>query len=145
LKISYLALATVPFVSQLLEERKPVLSLSDTRLIVSISVLYFANLALALANLIYDWQCPPVVKRFASPNDLYREMLEIASVQERVYPEDAWDGSLEHTRKAYEDARQSKCPARAACTVLFAVSLAGWFYTIADRSIAVVQFAAGAS
>jgi hypothetical protein len=96
LKVSYVALALIP----LLTSHNRVSQWLGFE-VWSLGVVYFANLFLALANLIYDIACPVVVQRFASPNDLYLEMLKIAKLSLQLYPDDNFNASLSHSRDKY--------------------------------------------
>lgn len=132
LKVSYAVLLVVPILS---EHDKLVRFLGlELWLLV---VLFVASLSLALANLAYDIWCPTIVKRFASPNDLYARMLEIADLSRRLSSGDNFDASLQHCKDAYGAAAQSRSIARWACTVFFLLSGAGFAAIFSYRTYVV--------
>ncbi len=142
LKASYVVWAIVPFVSQ---QRWLVaaMGLSTWQL----AEVYFATVFLAVANLIYDLMCPPIVKRFASPNDLYSKMLEMRELSVRLYPEDQFEASLSHCRAAYLRKTDANPLSRCVCSILF-LAAAGLFAVILlHRSFVVLGalFAQGAA
>ena len=134
LKVSYVVWAVIPFISQQ-GWLVTAMGLSTWQL----AEVYFASIFLAAANLVYDLACPPIVKRFASPNDLYSKMLEMRELSVRLYPEDHFEGSLSHCKNAYNEKRKSAPIPRCACAVLF-VAAAGLFGVILlHRTIIVVM------
>jgi hypothetical protein len=80
---------------------------------------FFANLFLAIANLIYDIWCPAIIKRFDSPNDLYERMLQIKKLSAGLYPLDRFQASLRHCKDAYAAASVRKPLARWCCTASY--------------------------
>lgn len=136
LKVSYLVLLVVPLLS------------AHQALIDALGVphwfaatLFLASLSLALANLVFDIWCPTIVKRFASPNDLYERMLQIRRLSFWLYPDDLFDASLEHCKAAYNAESKSLCFARWACTILFFISAAAFLVVFAYRTWLVFQLA----
>jgi len=117
LKVSYVVLVIAPFLSTH-KELIQLLGLPGWL----VATLFLASFSLALANLVYDIWCPTIVKRFASPNDLYAKMLEIRKVSVLLYPNDDFDASLEHCKTAYDSQSRSRWFARWMCTILFVVS-----------------------
>src|SRR5215472_3191197 len=71
LKVSYVALAAAPFLTKFREIGR-FLALYDDKVVLAS---FFGGIFLASANLIYDIFCPTVIKRFDSPNTLYKEIL----------------------------------------------------------------------
>ena len=114
LKVSYAALIAVPFLAA--HNAVPRLLGFEVWFLAAI---YFASLFLGLANLLYDIGCPPIVKRFPSPNDLYEKMLEIRARCAALYPNDGFDASLEHCKTAYKDASVSNPTMRYLCTFFY--------------------------
>lgn len=128
-KISYVALLLLPWVSRIAEYLR-----TDGYTYFYIGAIYFGDLFLALANLVYDIRCPAVVKRWESPNDFYIKMLEVSSKQQQCYPQDAWVGDLEHSKQAYLQFAYSRPVSRLVCMLLYAFGLILLSYVTADRS-----------
>lgn len=121
LKISYLALAIIPLIAKTSIEGGRIVAVLGLE-IWFLSVVFFASLSLALANLLYDIFCPVVVKRFASPNDLYAAMLEIRKVSIELYRGADFRADLKHCTDAYKEYSVSRKPARVACSVAYILS-----------------------
>lgn len=119
LKVSYVALAILPFATNFIDWLE-VLGFTKTQLF----CLYFSSLSLALANLLYDVFCPPIIKRFESANDLYRDMLSIKKVSRIVYPNDEFCGEYEHAVTAYDRANKAKVIVYGITFLLFFMALA---------------------
>lgn len=96
LKVSYFALVAIPFASNFVGILE---GIGFSRL--QMMMLYFSSFSLAIANLLYDVFCPPIIKRFESPNDLYRDMLTIKEKSVAVYPNDKFIGDYKHAVDAY--------------------------------------------
>lgn len=133
LKVSYLALALIP----LLTSHNKVSQWLGFE-IWSLGVVYFASLFLALANLIYDIACPALVKRFASPNDLYLEMLKIRKLSFQLYPEDDFKASLAHSKYKYLEDSNSTQYMRIICFIFYLVAGGLFFIFFAYRSYIVI-------
>ena len=124
LKVSYAVWVVVPFLTRqgwLIDA----LNIGKWQL----AEVYFATVFLAIANLVYDLGCPPIIKRFASPNDLYSKMLEMRALSVRLYPEDQFRASYSHCESAYLKKTDSGPRLRAVCSVFF-VTAAGLFAVI---------------
>ena len=117
LKAAYIALAVVPFltkhavVTQYLEIPRWYLA-----------TIFFGSVFLAVANLIYDIRCPTIVKRFASPTELYRERLEIKLLSLQAYPTDDFNAQVEHCTESYRSESKARPLGRFLCSVLYNVS-----------------------
>src|SRR5687767_5738717 len=96
LKVSYISLIALPFISSF-QEFLDFLGLS--RFIQFCT--FFASFLLALANLAFDIGCPVIIRRFDSPNDLYRSMLEIKTFSHFNYPEDKFNATFDHCKNSY--------------------------------------------
>ncbi|MFQ1701689.1 hypothetical protein ACJ5NV_13965 [Loktanella agnita] len=114
LKVSYLVLFLVPVTARY-DAVTEALGLYNWVMIAS----FFSSLCLAVANLIYDIFCPVIVKRFASPNDMYFEMLKIKEKSASLYPQDKFDACLEHCQKSYFHFSESSGRAGKICAILF--------------------------
>lgn len=132
LKVSYLVLLIAPLLSKH-EAIAQTLGLAQWL----VATLFTASFSLAIANLAYDIWCPTIIKRFASPNDLYARMLEIRELSTRLYPGDTFDASLNHCTTAYESASQSRSLARWICTVLFILSGIAFAVILVYRALVV--------
>ncbi len=104
---------------------------------------FFSSVSLALANLLYDIRCPAIVKRFASRNDLYSEMLRIKQLSAAIYPDDKFDGSLDHCTKAYSREASSFPWSRLTCTWMFILSGALFLIVLTYRVYLMLRFAFG--
>lgn len=134
LKISYAALALIPFLTR----HDQVSSLLGFEVWLLVTV-YFANLSLAIANLIYDIECPILIRRFESPNDLYLSMLTIRNLSVKLYPDDNFDGSIDHCKRRYMQDSKSKPILRALCFVFYLSSAILFLLFFLNRSYIVVR------
>ena len=133
LKASYAAFVAVPFLAKT-DLMRDTLGFNN----VVLASGYFAFLLLAVANLVYDLACPAIVKRFASPNDLYREMLVIKNMARRAYPCDNFEGSLSHCITAYRNAAKKSNFLRSVATVTFLAAGTSMAILVVERTIAVI-------
>lgn len=133
LKVSYVALAVVPIVA---ESRLLSWVGGDKSVLFAV---FFGSLFLALANLLYDIFCPVIVKRFASPNDFYKAMLEIRDLSDRLYPNDDFKAFLAHCGKRYRDDAAVHPHIRAWCANLFLLSGVLLGYVVLHRATLVVM------
>jgi hypothetical protein len=126
LKVSYPVLALTPFISQYREISKLLHIYNNSVTLAA----FFASLFLAGANLLYDVFCPVIVKRFDSPNTLYKEMLDIKLRSIIAEPDDKFDASLEHCKRAYNEFAEAKPIMGIACSLcyLFAIALFGYVF-----------------
>jgi hypothetical protein len=129
LKVSYPVLALTPFISEY-KQISEFLRLYNNKIVLST---FFASLALALANLLYDIFCPPIVKRFDSPNTLYKEMLDIKIRAQLAEPADAFDASIDHCKSAYNTFAAAKPIFGAICAILYLISIALFGFVASDR------------
>ena len=72
LRVSYLAIAFVPLLARA-EDLIEQLAISKTILAVS----YFGSVFLMSSTFLYDAFCPVVVKRFESPNDYFKSLVDL--------------------------------------------------------------------
>jgi len=132
LKVSYIALVAIPLASHF----PPVFRFGGPYFF---PALYFGNLMVALASLLYDIFCPIIIKRFASRNDLYDKMLDIAAKQQQLYPADNWIGTLQHSDEAYKGAAMSGPIKAFLCFLFYLLGFVLLGYVIFERSTAVVR------
>lgn len=134
LKVSYVALAMIPFVKPIIQ------SLAAYGLDPSMAArTYFAALSLAVANLIYDISCPSIIKRFESPNDLYERMLGIKLLSAAMYPKDMFEADIEHCVRAYKRAARATPAARFAVALLLATAGILLGLLILERTVSVAN------
>jgi hypothetical protein len=134
LKVSYPVLALTPFISEYKEISK-ILHIYNNRITLAA---FFASLFLAIANLIYDVFCPVIVKRFDSPNTMYKEMLDIKIRSILGHPSDSFDASLDHCKEAYNAFAVSRPIFGAICACSYMASVALFAYIFIDRVSVVV-------
>lgn len=119
LKVSYVVLVLVPFVA-LLQHEATWLPEGIKHMPLIFKLLYFSSLLLSLAHMIYQGWCPPIIKRFDSPNDLYHELLKIKALQSQYLPRDQeYDFDITHCRKNYQNYNYRYWFARSACGVFY--------------------------
>jgi hypothetical protein len=99
-----------------------------------LAAVFFGSLFLAVANLIYDAVCPTIVKRFASPNDLYKEMLCIGQMSRTLYSTDSFDASLDPCKTAYTNASNEHPNWRFICRTLYVAASVLFAIVFAYRS-----------
>jgi hypothetical protein len=135
LKISYLALAATPFLTKFKAIGR-YLNLYDTDIILAT---FFAGILLGAANLLYDIKCPVIIKRFDSPNDLYKDMLQIKALQLTTYPNDAFQADYEHCRSAYRRLAVSDRAYGISCAILYGFSALLFLFILLDRIVTVIK------
>ena len=131
--MSYIALAAIPIISKIITY----FNLRSEYLF--FAALYFGSLFFAVGNLMYDLFCPIVIKRFASPNDLYDKMLDITAKQKTFYPDDEWDGSYEHSVSAYNKFNLSKPFFCHISALLYSIGILLLVFVLFERSKLVVN------
>jgi hypothetical protein len=134
LKVSYPALILIPFISKY-EEFAKLIGLYNWIILAS----FFGSLSLALANLLYDIFCPVLVKKFDSPNTLYKEMLHIKLDSLKCYPHDNFDATIDHCKDAYNGFSESKPVLGMACAMLYFFYLILFGLIFVDRVLVVVK------
>ena len=134
LKVSYPVLALTPFISEYKEISK-LLHLYNNPITLAA---FFASLLLALANLLYDVFCPVIIKRFDSPNTLYKEMLDIKIRSLIAYPNAPFDADLDHCNKAYNTFAVARPSIGIVCATCYVGSLLLFGYIFVNRVWTVV-------
>jgi hypothetical protein len=134
LKVSYPVLALTPFISEY-KAISQFLHIYNNAITLAA---FFASLFLAAANLIYDAFCPEIVKKFDSPNVLYREMLDIKLRSIIGQPDDKFDASLEHCKGSYNTSAESRRAIGTACALSYLLSMALFGYIFVNRVFVVV-------
>lgn len=129
LKVSYPVLALTPFISEYKTISK-MLHLYNNSITLAA---FFASLMLAMANLLYDIFCPVIVKRFDSPNTMYKEMLEIKSRSLTAQSTDQFDASIEHCKSTYNSFAGGRPVVGSLCAGCYVTSLLLFGYIFFDR------------
>ena len=136
LRISYFILVSVPILAAF---RSTSLGIYFGSLSLTSRLGYFSSLLLSFAHMIYQGYCPQIIKRFESPNDLYREMLEIKALKSKYLIEDkGFEFDIKHCCKGFTEANQKNWVARLICALLYGagIALAGW--VILENSLAIL-------
>jgi hypothetical protein len=80
--------------------------------------------------MIYQGWCPAIIKRFDSPNDLYREMLKIKALQSKYLPGDTkLQFDLEHCRNNFTRYNFQQPFVRIVCAICYGIG-AGLFLVV---------------
>lgn len=135
LQVSYLALIAVPLLAGI---RDTPFSVFMSDLPITMRVGYFASLFLSVAHMVYQGWCPNLIKRFDSPNDLYRQMLEIKALQVVNAPGDVFEADLEHCQDGFNSASERHHNPRLVCQVLYYVSISLVTLIVLIRTIEVL-------
>jgi hypothetical protein len=121
LKVSYIVLLLVPF-AVLVQHEVTWLPEGLRRMPPIFRLLYFSSLLLSLAHMIYQGWCPPIIKRFDSPNDLYYELLKIKALQSQYLQADqGFSFHIRHCRENYQRHNYRYWFARLACSTFYVV------------------------
>ena len=117
LRISYAVLVIVPLIASV--QSTPLGSFFQG-LPWTMRLGYLASLLLSLAHMIYQGYCPQIIQRFESPNDLYRDMLEIKALQSQYLATDtAFAFDIAHCRSSFTSANHANWGARLICGLLY--------------------------
>lgn len=136
LKVSYAVLVLVPLLAHLQYS-----SLKWYTLPLTLRLGYFAALLLSLAHMIYQGFCPPMIKRFESPNDLYREMLQIKALQTQHVPTDTgFQFTISHCRENFKKYNVSYWFMRLVCGVLYATGIVLLAWVVCSHALTVLGF-----
>lgn len=88
--------------------------------------------------MVYQGFCPQVVRRFDSPNDLYRDMLAIKALQQQYLPADTgFTFDIAHCRDGFDRANRAKPFARVCCGLFYYVGLTLFAWLVIERSLLV--------
>ena len=135
LKISYAVLVGVPILATVTGSGWGQYFIS---LPITLRLGYFSSLLISLAHMIYQGYCPQIIKRFESPNDLYRDLLEIKSLQSQYLPNDeGFSFDIAHCRSSYTSANHRYWFARLLCTLFYWSGIALVALVVIERSITV--------
>jgi hypothetical protein len=137
LRISYVVLIIVPLVASV---RFNALNSFFGELPLTMRLGYFAALLLSFAHMVYQGFCPQIIKRFESPNDLYRDMLQIKALQAQYLPNDAgFDFDVAHCREGFTSANLANWGARLVCGLLYGVGIVIVIWIAIERSLVVLN------
>lgn len=139
LRISYAVLIIVPLVASL---RFTTLSTFFDEVPLTMRLGYFASLLLSFAHMLYQGFCPQIIKRFESPNDLYRDMLQIKALQTQYLPADeGFKFDIDHCRDGFTSANLANRGARLMCGLLYVAGIALVVWIAIERSLVVLNLA----
>lgn len=137
LRISYAVLIIVPLAASV---GSTALSEFFDGLPLTMRLGYFASLLLSFAHMLYQGFCPQIIKRFESPNDLYRDMLQIKALQTQYLKEDAeFVFSIAHCRDGFDTANKANWGARLVCGLLYVTGIALVVWIAVERSLVVLN------
>lgn len=137
LRISYVVLIVVPLVASL---RSTALNAFFGELPLTMRLGYIAALLLSFAHMVYQGFCPQVIKRFESPNDLYRDMLEIKVLQQHCLPNDSqFTFDITHCRDSFTTKNLSNWGARLVCGLLYVAGIIIVIWIAFERSLVVLN------
>lgn len=134
LKISYGALAAAPFLTKF-KVIGQALNLYDDNIVLAS---FLGGILLGAANLFYDIGCPVIIKRFDSPNVLYKEMLQIKVLSLLGDRPDAFDATLGHCRTAYVREATANKGLGLVSGILFSLAAAFFLFVLLDRIYTVI-------
>lgn len=136
LRVSYIVLVGVPLLAAI---QQTAIGSFFQQLPLTLRLGYFASLLLSLAHMIYQGFCPPLIKRFESPNDLYRDLLQIKALQVQYLPADAgFVFHIAHCRESFTDRNLANWGARLACALLYGSGVALVAWVVLERSLIVL-------
>lgn len=136
LKISYAILIVVPLLALVL--KTPINSLFNG-VPLTLKLGYFAALILSVAHMIYQGFSPNIIKRFDSPNDLYRDMLEIKALQSKYLPNDeGFTFDIAHCREGFAKANNANYLARLISGILYLAGIVLVCWIAVERTAAVL-------
>lgn len=124
LKASYVVLSLVPLlalIQHLLSLPPQYAFLKEMPIVIRLT--YFSSLFISVAHMLYQGFCPTIIKRFDSPNDLYRELLGIKELQLNFLPSDSerFTFDIEHCRKNFTKLNISNSFARWLCFLTYVI------------------------
>jgi len=137
LHISYVVLVAVPIIAALQHD---LLSKWIHSIPLTFRLGFFSSLFLSLAHMFFQAFAPQLVRRFESPNDLYRDLLQIKSLQKQYLPDDeAFVFNIEHCRESFSSANFRAPCARAICGLLYGVGILLGLCLLLERSLIVLR------
>lgn len=137
LQVSYFILIGVPLFAAY---TKTPLNVIFEDIPITLKLGYLASLLISIAHMIFQGYCPKIIKRFESPNDLYRDMLEIKSLQARYLSDDSgFEVSISHCRSGFTNANQRFWFARLLCACFYFVGVALAVWVIGERTLVVLS------
>lgn len=132
LKISYLILIGVPIISLFINTPFGKLFQGVP---LTLKLGYVSSIILSLAHMLYQGFCPNIIKRFDSPNDLYRDMLEIKALQMQYLSEDTdFEFNIIHCREGFDKANNAHDVARLLASLFYYVGVFIFLWIIIERT-----------
>lgn len=138
LRVSYVILVAVPIWATF-QQKALAYFFNDVPLALRLG--YFSSLLLSLAHMVYQGFCPQIIRRFDSPNDLYRDMLNIKALQSQYLTQDkGFEFNIAHCRERFRKANIANVAARVACGLFYGVGLVLVAWLVIERSLVVLGF-----
>jgi hypothetical protein len=128
LKVSYFSLAAVPLIA------KNVIKLGIEGFPLYLKLIFFSSLLISIGNVFYSVFCPKLIKRFDSPNDMYRANLEIYKLRKITNISDGFTGNYEHCIQGFRKNNHNACWARFTCFICLVGGLLLLFFLILERA-----------
>lgn len=129
LKVSYFTLLLVPMLANYSNK------LGIEGFPLYLKLLFFSSLFVSIGNVLYSIFCPKLIKRFDTPNDMYKANLDIYESRKRADINDGFSGDYEHCMKGYKFHNYQNIPARFACFFCLVVGGVSALVLIIERSV----------
>lgn len=133
LKVSYFSLAAVPFIA------KNTIKLGVEGFPVYLKLMFFSSLLISIGNVFYSVFCPKLIKKFESPNEMYRANLEIYKLRKIAKMYDGFTGDFEHSIEGFRNNNYKACIARFICFLCLIAGGLLAFALILERSYVVLN------
>ena len=117
LKVSYFSLAAVPLIA------KNILKLGVVGFPFYLKLIFFSSLLISVGNILYSVFCPKLIKRFDSPNDMYRANLEIYKLRKIADISDGFTGDFDHCINGFRANNHSAYLARVTCFICLIIGI----------------------
>ena len=111
LKVSYFSLAAVPLIA------KNIIKLGVEGFPVYLKLIFYSSLLISIGNIFYSVFCPKLIKKFESPNEMYRANLEIYKLRKITNMSDDFTGDYDHSIKGFRNNNYKAWFARFICFV----------------------------
>jgi|GEM_PF-2288835 len=135
LRISYIVLVGVPLLAAV---QKTTFGSFFGEVSITLRLGYLSSLLISLAHMIYQGYCPQIIRRFESPNDLYRDMLEIKALQHQYLPNDTgFTVGIGHCREGFNTANYRFWFARLLCAAFYWGGVVFFVWVVAERTYTV--------
>lgn len=133
LKVSYIALLSVPMLANYLNK------LDIEGFPLYLKFLFFSSLNISIGNILYSIFCPKLIKRFDTPNDMYRANLEIYKLRKESGIDDKFSGDYEHCIEGFQAHNHLNKFARFICFFCLIIGGLLVFALVLERSYWVIS------